>query len=179
MATLPNTAFLFPGQGSQFAGMGMDLCDKFEAAGEVFRQADLALNAPLSRICFHGPDEELRLTTNTQPALLTVSTAIWTLLEAENIRPEACAGHSLGEYSALVAAGVISFVDALLLVRNRGAYMQEAVPVGVGAMAAVMGLDQEAVENSAGVVWRWGHGAFPCQYQLSRPAGYRGTRRFC
>ena len=145
--TLPNTAFLFPGQGSQYAGMGMDLCDRFETAARVFELADRTLHAPLSRICFHGPEDELKLTTNTQPALLTVSTAVWALLLEEKIQPEACAGHSLGEYSALVAAGVISFEDAVVLVRNRGAYMQEAVPVGLGAMAAVMGLEGAAVED--------------------------------
>lgn len=147
MSKLKKTAFIFPGQGSQYAGMGVDLCDRFESAARVFHEADVALDAPLSRIAFHGPEEDLKLTTNTQPALLTMSIAVFRLLEAEGIEPAACAGHSLGEYSALVAAGGLEFEDAVRLVRNRGAYMQDAVPVGEGAMAAVMGLDRDAVET--------------------------------
>ncbi|NOZ12149.1 MAG: ACP S-malonyltransferase [Acidobacteria bacterium] len=145
---MKNTAFIFPGQGSQYAGMGMDICDKFEIAREIFYTADKTLDFPLSRICFHGPEEELKLTANTQPALLTLSTALWELLREEDVRPKACAGHSLGEYSALVAADVISFEDAVTLVRHRGEYMQDAVPVGIGAMAAVMGLDSESVAKT-------------------------------
>ncbi len=148
MKVLKKTAFIFPGQGSQYAGMGVDICDRFERAREIFYAADKTLDFPLSRICFHGPEEDLKLTANTQPALLTLSIALWELLQDEGIRPEACAGHSLGEYSALVAAGVIPFEDAVKLVRHRGEYMQEAVPVGVGAMAAVMGLDGESVEKT-------------------------------
>ncbi len=145
MKVLKNTAFIFPGQGSQYAGMGMDICDQSERAREVFYTTDKTLDFPLSRICFHGPEDELKLTANTQPALLTLSVALWELLQDKEIRPTACAGHSLGEYSALVAAGVIPFEDAVKLVRHRGEYMQDAVPVGVGAMAAVMGLDSNTV----------------------------------
>ncbi|RLE16000.1 MAG: [acyl-carrier-protein] S-malonyltransferase [Acidobacteria bacterium] len=145
MKVLKNTAFIFPGQGSQYAGMGMDICDQSERAREVFYTTDKTLDFPLSRICFHGPEDELKLTANTQPALLTLSIALWELLQDKEIRPTACAGHSLGEYSALVAAGVIPFEDAVKLVRHRGEYMQDAVPVGVGAMAAVMGLDSNTV----------------------------------
>ncbi len=145
MKVLRHTAFIFPGQGSQYTGMGMDICDSSEKAREIFYTTDKTLDFPLSRICFHGPEEELKLTANTQPALLTLSIALWELLKDTGIRPEACAGHSLGEYSALVAANVISFEDAVKLVRHRGEYMQDAVPVGVGAMAAVMGLDSGIV----------------------------------
>lgn len=148
MKVLKNTAFIFPGQGSQYAGMGVDVCDQFEKAREIFYTTDKTLDFPLSRICFHGPEEELKLTANTQPALLTLSVALWELLQDEDIRPVACAGHSLGEYSALVAAGVIPFEDTVKLVRHRGEYMQEAVPVGVGAMAAVMGLDGRTVKET-------------------------------
>ena len=148
MKVLKHTAFLFPGQGSQYAGMGVDICDQSEKARNIFYTTDKTLDFPLSRICFHGPEEDLKLTANTQPALLTLSVALWELLKDEDIRPETCAGHSLGEYSALVAAGVIPFEDAVKLVRHRGEYMQDAVPVGVGAMAAVMGLDHESVEKT-------------------------------
>ena len=147
MRILEKTAFIFPGQGSQYAGMGVDICDHYEKAREVFFHMDRTLDFPLSRICFHGPEDELKLTANTQPALLTMSVAIWELLHEQNMMPQACAGHSLGEYSALVAADVIPFEDAIRLVRHRGQYMQEAVPVGVGAMAAIMGLDNERVSG--------------------------------
>ncbi len=150
MKVLKHTAFIFPGQGSQYTGMGMDICDQSERAREIFYTTDKTLDFPLSRICFHGPEEELKLTANTQPALLTLSVALWELLQDEGIRPEACAGHSLGEYSALVAAGVIPFENAVKLVRHRGEYMQEAVPVGVGAMAAIMGLDSNTVTETLG-----------------------------
>ncbi|HEX7503072.1 MAG TPA: ACP S-malonyltransferase [Acidobacteriota bacterium] len=131
-------AFLFPGQGSQAVGMGLDLFEKSEFGKKTFRQADEILGYPLSRICFTGPEEELKLTCNTQPALLTVSYILYTLWQKE---PLLAAGHSLGEYSALLCAGVFSYEDALLLVHKRGKYMQDAVPVGKGAMAALIGAD--------------------------------------
>lgn len=149
-------AFVFPGQGSQKVGMGRAWADSFEAARRTFEEADDVLGFPLSRLCWEGSEEELNLTANTQPALLTVSTAIHRALAsfpgAEALRPVAVAGHSLGEYSALVAAGALSFADALRLVRRRGELMQEAVPVGVGGMAALIGMDQEAANALAAEV---------------------------
>ena len=144
---LEKTAFVFPGQGSQYAGMGLEICENFEQAEKIFYEADKTLNYPISKLCFHGPEEELKLTYNTQPALLTVSTAIWEILKDNNIEPEAVAGHSLGEYSALVCAGVIPFKDAIKIVRKRGEFMQDAVPVGTGKMAAVLNLDAEKIEE--------------------------------
>ena len=134
------TAFLFPGQGSQYAGMGKSLADQYQQARMVFEEADDALGFSLSTICFEGPEEELKRTENTQPALLTVSTAAYRILESLGYRPAIVAGHSLGEYSALVAAGSLRFADAVRLVKKRGCYMQEAVPQGVGAMAALLKL---------------------------------------
>lgn len=133
-------AFLFPGQASQHPGMGRDLYEKFPAARAVFDEADRVLGWPLSRMCFEGSEEELRLTENTQPAILTVSVAAFRVVEEHGVRPDMVAGHSLGEYSALVAAGALKFADAVRLVRARGKYMQEAVPPGVGAMAAIPGV---------------------------------------
>ncbi|HEX4999325.1 MAG TPA: ACP S-malonyltransferase [Terriglobia bacterium] len=141
------TAFVFPGQGSQYPGMGRDICEQHETARRVFQEADDALGFSLSQLCFEGPEESLKLTENTQPAILTVSVALWRVLEERGVRPDYVAGHSLGEYSALVAAGGVRFADAVRLVRRRGRYMQEAVPVGVGAMAAILGLDLAAVDS--------------------------------
>ena len=138
-------AFLFPGQGSQTVGMGKDLFDKFPVARQTFEEADEALGYKLSQICFEGPEDQLRLTEITQPAILTVSVAALRVLEERIPRPSYVAGHSLGEYSAHVASGTFSFADAVRTVRNRGKYMQEAVPVGVGAMAAILGMDYEKV----------------------------------
>ena len=139
------TAFLFPGQGSQTVGMGKDLSDHFPVARRTFEEADTALGKKLSQLCFEGPEDQLRLTENTQPAILTVSVAAWRVLEEKGIRSGFVAGHSLGEYSAHVAAGTIRFADAVRTVRNRGKYMQEAVPVGTGAMAAILGMSLDAV----------------------------------
>jgi [acyl-carrier-protein] S-malonyltransferase len=144
---LSEIAFLFPGQGSQAPGMGLELADRFARAREVFEQADAALGFPLSKLCFEGPAEELQLTANTQPAILAVSVAASRVLEEKGVRPDYVAGHSLGEYSALVAAGSMDLADALRLVRKRGEYMQEAVPVGQGAMAALLGLEAGAVDE--------------------------------
>jgi [acyl-carrier-protein] S-malonyltransferase len=139
-------AYVFPGQGSQHAGMGRDLADKFPAARQVFEEADDALGFSLSDLCFNGPAEQLQLTENTQPAILTASIASLRAMEAEGFaKPDFVAGHSLGEYSALVAAGSLSLSDAVRTVRARGQYMQEAVPVGTGAMAAVLGADFDVV----------------------------------
>jgi [acyl-carrier-protein] S-malonyltransferase len=138
-------AFIFPGQGSQHAGMGRDLADNFPAARAVFNEVDRALGFGLSEICFNGPEEELQLTANTQPAILAASIAAHRALGETGLRPDLVAGHSLGEYSALVAAGALSLTDAARLVRKRGQLMQEAVPVGVGAMAAILGIDAETV----------------------------------
>lgn len=139
-------AFIFPGQGSQHPGMGKDLAEKFPAARQVFEQADDALGFSLSELCFNGPAEQLQLTENTQPAILTVSIAALRAMQAEGFPgPEFVAGHSLGEYSALVAAGALQLTEAVRTVRARGRYMQEAVPVGAGAMAAILGADLETI----------------------------------
>ncbi len=142
------TAFLFPGQGSQFPGMGKGLADEFPAARAIFDEADATLGFALSKLCFEGPEDALKLTENTQPALLTVSTAAFAVLTERGLQPDYVAGHSLGEYSANVAAGTMAFADAVRTVRRRGRYMQEAVPVGEGAMAAVLGLDAADVARA-------------------------------
>jgi [acyl-carrier-protein] S-malonyltransferase len=139
-------AFVFPGQGSQAVGMGRALAEAFPESRGVFAEADAALAMPLSKLCFEGPEADLQLTANTQPAVLATSIAALQPLLARGVRPDRVAGHSLGEYSALVAAGSISLADALRTVRRRGQYMQEAVPVGVGAMAAILGLDLPSIE---------------------------------
>jgi [acyl-carrier-protein] S-malonyltransferase len=138
-------ALIFPGQGSQAAGMGKELAEKYPEARQTFEEADEALGYKLSQLCFEGPEEQLRLTEITQPAILTVSVAALRVLETRMPKPCFVAGHSLGEYSAHVASGTFSFADAVRTVRNRGKYMQEAVPVGVGAMAAILGMDLEKV----------------------------------
>jgi len=137
---MPKIAFLFPGQGSQAPGMGKALADAFPSARRIFEEADDALGFPISTLCFEGPADQLKLTENTQPALLTVSTAAFAVLQERGMAPDYVAGHSLGEYSALVAAGSLRFAEAVRLVRQRGRYMQEAVPPGVGAMAAILKL---------------------------------------
>jgi [acyl-carrier-protein] S-malonyltransferase len=168
-------AFIFPGQGSQHAGMGKDLVDNFASARQVFEEANDALGFDLASLCFNGPEEDLKLTANTQPAILTVSIAALRVLEAETgLKADFSAGHSLGEYSALVCADALAFADAVRTVRQRGTFMQEAVPVGTGSMAAILGLGadelaavcQEAAQgqvvspanfNSAGQVVIAGH----------------------
>jgi len=166
-------AFLFPGQGSQAVGMGKSLFDAFEPVRSIFARADEVLGYPLSRLCFEGPEDELRLTQNTQPALLTVCTAAHLLLGKT---PVVAAGHSLGEYSALVAAGSLRFEDAVLLVHKRGRYMQEAVPVGEGAMAAVLGMSYEdlarALEQVGGGVAQIANWNSPDQIVI---AGHKGA----
>ena len=141
----PIIALLFPGQGSQAVGMGKDLAEKYPLAKQTFEEADDALGYSLSKLCFEGPEDQLRLTEITQPAILTASIAALRVLETRMPKPSYVAGHSLGEYSAHVASGTINFADAVRTVRNRGKYMQEAVPVGVGAMAAILGMDLEKV----------------------------------
>jgi [acyl-carrier-protein] S-malonyltransferase len=143
--TASKIAFIFPGQGSQAVGMGKDLAEKYSIARQTFEEADQALGYKLSQLCFEGPEEQLRLTEITQPAILTVSIAALRVLEDRIPRPSFVAGHSLGEYSAHVASGTLAFADAVRTVRNRGKYMQEAVPVGVGAMAAILGMELEKV----------------------------------
>jgi len=145
-------AFIFPGQGSQAVGMGKALADQFDVCRQTFAEADAALASPseqsLSDLIFNGPADRLTLTENTQPAILTMSVAVWRLLDQQGLNASFVAGHSLGEYSAHVAAGTFAFADAVRLVRNRGRYMQEAVPVGTGAMAAILGLDEAGVKQA-------------------------------
>ncbi|MFN0112024.1 MAG: ACP S-malonyltransferase [Blastocatellia bacterium] len=141
-------AFIFPGQGSQHAGMGRELANSFSVSKSAFEEADAALGFSLSNLCFNGPEEDLQLTANTQPAILAASMAAFRALTEKGLKPDFVAGHSLGEYSALVAAGALSLTDAVKLVRRRGEFMQEAVPVGVGAMAAILGIDADKVSEA-------------------------------
>ena len=145
--TTPILALLFPGQGSQTPGMGLDLAQNFPVARQTFEEADAALGFPLSKLCFEGPAEDLQLTANTQPAILACSIAAFRVLAERGVPYSYVAGHSLGEYSALVAAASLPFADALRIVRHRGQYMQEAVPVGAGAMAALLGIGIDKVEE--------------------------------
>jgi [acyl-carrier-protein] S-malonyltransferase len=142
-------AYIFPGQGSQYPGMGKNLVENFPVAARLFEEADDALRFPISRLCFEGSPEELQLTENTQPAILAVSVAALRTIESEGFtKPDYVAGHSLGEYSALVAARSLTLTDAIKIVRARGRYMQEAVPAGTGAMAAVIGADIKDIQNA-------------------------------
>lgn len=143
--TMKGIAFVFPGQGSQYVGMGKEFEERYPLAKDHFREAEEALGIDMRQLCLYGPEEALKMTANTQPALLLCSVIAFRLLEENGIRPDFVAGHSLGEYSALVAGGSLRFADALHLVRKRGEFMQEAVPLGRGAMAAILGMEREAV----------------------------------
>lgn len=143
--TMKRIAFVFPGQGSQYVGMGKEFEERYPLAKDHFREAEEALGIDMRQLCLYGPEEALKMTANTQPALLLCSVIAFRLLEENGIRPDFVAGHSLGEYSALVAGGSLRFADALHLVRKRGEFMQEAVPLGRGAMAAILGMEREAV----------------------------------
>lgn len=142
---MSKTAFIFPGQGAQSVGMGKDFYDNFDVARKLFDEADDALGYSIKRMCFEGSEEDLKLTANTQPAILVVSVIVNELLKTEGVKADIAGGHSLGEYSALVAAGSLKFRDAVILVHKRGQFMQEAVPVGEGAMAAIIGLDDATI----------------------------------
>lgn len=145
---MTRTLAMFPGQGSQYVGMGKSLLEQFPGTASVFEEAEDAIQVNLRKICFEGPDEDLRLTANTQPCILTVSVAMWSVLQGETgLSPFVFAGHSLGEYSALVAAGRLSLARAVTLVRRRGEAMQDAVPAGIGAMAAVMNMESHALDD--------------------------------
>ena len=162
----PKIAFVFPGQGSQSVGMGKELCEQFPAAQKVFAEAEDALGFALSQLCFSGPEADLKLTENTQPAILTASVAALRVLESETaLRPALVAGHSLGEYSALVAVGALGFADAVKVVRERGRLMQQAVPAGTGAMAVILGLEMDAVRALC---------ADAGQDEVVAPANYNG-----
>jgi [acyl-carrier-protein] S-malonyltransferase len=185
-------AFIFPGQGAQFAGMGKELADGFTAARDIYAEANEALGFDLTRLCFEGPEDDLKLTANTQPAILTTSIAALRVVQAETgLQPAFTAGHSLGEYAALVCAGALSFADAVRTVRQRGSFMQEAVPVGTGAMAAMLGIERDELAaicaeaaqgevvspanfNSPGQIVIAGHaGAVSRAIEIAKGRGYR------
>ncbi len=170
-------AFVFPGQGSQYVGMGKELCDEFAIAKNTFEEANEALGFDLSALCFEGEQSELSLTANAQPALLTTSIACLRVLQSEtSLNPDFVAGHSLGEYTALVANGAFRLSDAVKVVRKRGEFMQEAVPVGVGAMAAVLGLDKEAVKEICNQVSKNGLIASPANLNAPGQTVISGNR---
>ncbi len=157
-------AFIFPGQGSQKVGMGQDIAEKHPLAQQVFAEADQSLGFSLSQLCFTGPEEELRLTYHTQPAILTTSVALYRVFEQSGLEPDYVAGHSLGEYSALVAAGSISFADAVRTVHKRGLFMDQAVPAGLGAMSAVLFLERERLNQVCAEVSKPGYVVEPANY---------------
>ncbi|MDH5405599.1 MAG: ACP S-malonyltransferase [Candidatus Aminicenantes bacterium] len=173
MGKVEKIAFIFPGQASQYAGMGKEFFDSYEESRAVFEQADQTLGFSISRLCFEGTEEEVQLTANTQPAILTTSIASWVLLRDSGVKPDYVAGHSLGEYSALVAAKSLSFEHAVSLVRKRGRYMQEAVPVGKGAMAAIIALERSKVEK---ICQQIGEEVQPANYNSPMQIVISGTR---
>ncbi len=180
---MSKVAFVFPGQGSQTVGMGKELYDNYEIAKALFDKADAALGFSIKDMCFNGPEEELKKTYNTQPAILTMSVICYELLKAKGLQPDIVAGHSLGEYSALVAAGSINFEDAVYLVHQRGKFMQEAVPLGQGGMAAVLGIERDAIVSICKDVSDQGESVqavnFNCPGQVVIAGTLNGVEKAC